>query len=140
MIRKIVEKDLKYLKEVIDSNGLFPSELLDEMTNDYFVNNKSTDIWLTKEEDKIPVAIVFCAPERMTDGTFNLYLIAIRKNKQGKGIGTEMMTYVENLLREKGSRILIVETSALAEFDLTRKFYDNLNYHREAVIREFYQY
>lgn len=34
---------------------------------------------------------------------------------------------------------MIVETSALPEFELTRKFYDKLNYKREAVIREFYQ-
>lgn len=138
-IRKITNQDLKHLKAIIDSNGLFPSDLLDEMTNDFFSNEKTTDIWLTKEVENIPIAVVYCAPERMTDGTFNLYLIAISKNLQGKGIGAEMMTYVENLLREKGKRILIVETSALPEFELTREFYDKLDYKREAVIREFYQ-
>ena len=37
-IREIERKDLKRLKEVIDSTGLFPSELLDEMTHDFFTN------------------------------------------------------------------------------------------------------
>lgn len=86
---------MTHLKAVIDSNGLFPSELLDDMTNDFFNNEKTTDIWLTKEVDNIPIAVVYCAPERMTYGTFNLYLIAIIKNLQGNGIGTEMMTYVK---------------------------------------------
>lgn len=49
------------------------------------------------------------------------------------------MSYVENLLKENGHRILLVETSGLPEFELTRKFYDKLGYKREAVIREFYQ-
>jgi ribosomal protein S18 acetylase RimI-like enzyme len=138
-IREIVEKDLKYLKEVIESNGLFPSDLLDDMTKDFFSNEKTTDIWLTREVDNIPIAVIYCAPERMTDGTFNLYLIAISKNLQGNGIGTEMMTYVENLLKKKGNRILLVETSALPEFEMTRKFYEKLDFKREAVIREFYQ-
>lgn len=138
-IRKIEINDLEHLKSVIDSNGLFPSDLLDEMTNDYFSNEKTTDIWLTKEIDSIPAAVVYCAPERMTEGTFNLYLIAISKNLQGKGIGSEMMAYIENFLRENGNRILLVETSSLPEFELTRKFYDELGYKREAVIREFYQ-
>ena len=139
VIREIQPKDLKRLKEVIDSTGLFPSALLDDMTNDFFTNQDTSEIWLTKEVDNIPVAVVYCAPERMTEGTFNLYLIAIDQKFQGKGIGSEMMTYVENLLHEKGNRILIVETSSLPEFELTRKFYDNLGYSREAVIREFYQ-
>jgi ribosomal protein S18 acetylase RimI-like enzyme len=138
-IRKIIPQDLDYLKEVIDSTDLFPSELLDDMTNDFFNNKNTSDIWLTKEVDGKPKSIVYCAPERMTNGTFNLYLIAIKKTLQGKGIGTEMMTYVENLLKESGHRILLVETSGLPEYELTRKFYDNLGYQREAIIREFYQ-
>jgi ribosomal protein S18 acetylase RimI-like enzyme len=138
-IRTIEEQDLIHLKAVIDSNGLFPSDLLDDMTNDYFSNEATTDIWLTKEIDNVPIAVAYCAPERMTEGAFNLYLIAVDKNLQGKGIGADIMTYVENLLLETGGRILIVETSGLPEFELTRKFYDKLGYTREAVIREFYQ-
>ena len=36
-IRKITQNDLQKLKEVIDSNELFPSHLLDEMSNDFFI-------------------------------------------------------------------------------------------------------
>ena len=138
-IRNITIQDLQHLKAVIDSSGLFPSDLLDDMTNDFFLNEKTNDLWLTMEVDHIPVAVAYCAPERMTEGTYNLYLIAISKNFQGKGMGAEMMAYIEILLKEKGVRILLVETSSLPEFELTRKFYDKLDYKREAVIREFYQ-
>ena len=138
-IRKITPQDLEHLKAVIDSNELFPSDLLDDMTTDFFTNENSKDIWLTKEVNNKPIVVVYCAPERMTEGTYNLYLIAISKNLQGKGIGSEMMTYVENLLKENGHRILLVETSGLPEYELTRKFYDKLGYKREAVIRDFYQ-
>lgn len=138
-IRKIIEDDLTYLKEIIDSNELFPAHLLDGMTHDFFTNPNSTDIWLTKEVDNIPVALAYCAPERMTEGTYNLYLIAISKQLQGKGIGTELISYLEKLLTNTGNRILILETSGLPEFELTRKFYDKLHFQREAIIREFYQ-
>lgn len=49
------------------------------------------------------------------------------------------MVYIENILRLKGSRILMVETSGLPEFDRTRKFYDPCNDERIAVIRDFYK-
>lgn len=61
------------------------------------------------------------------------------KDFQGKGIGAEMMQYIEDLLMESGQRILIVETSGLPEFERTRNFYDKCNYERAAVIRDFYQ-
>lgn len=138
-IRKVHKGDIPTLKTVIDSSELFPSALLDEMISDYFSNEASTDIWVTYEQDNVPVAIAYCAPERMTEGTYNLYLIAAHKDYQGKGIGAEMMEYIEQLLREQGQRILLVETSGLPEFERTRAFYDKCNYTREAVIRDFYQ-
>ena len=138
-IRKVSPIDVQDLKAVIDSSELFPSELLDEMIADYFNNPSSEDIWLTKDEEGIPVAIAYCAPEKMTEGTYNLYLIAVRKEYQGNGIGAKIMSYIEKLLREAGHRVLIVETSGLPEFELTREFYDKCGYAREAVIRDFYQ-
>ncbi|WKN41168.1 GNAT family N-acetyltransferase [Tunicatimonas pelagia] len=138
-IRNISPADVPGLKAVIDSSELFPSELLDDMIADYFNTPSSEDIWLTKDEENTPVAVAYCAPEKMTEGTYNLYLIAVRKEYQGKGIGAEMMRYIEEHLRTNGHRVLIVETSGLPEFKPTRKFYDNCGYVREAIIRDFYQ-
>ena len=49
-IRPIVLEDLEALKAVLDSCGLFPPELLDDMIADYFQNPDSTDLWLTTVE------------------------------------------------------------------------------------------
>jgi ribosomal protein S18 acetylase RimI-like enzyme len=138
-MRPITTNDLTDLKEVINSNELFPTALLDEMTADFFNNENSNDIWLTEESNHHPIAVVYCAPERMTEGTYNLFLIAIHKEYQGLGVGSKLMTQIEELLANMGARILIVETSALPSFELTRKFYLKLGYQKEAVIREFYQ-
>ncbi|CAA9276316.1 MAG: hypothetical protein AVDCRST_MAG95-3043 [uncultured Adhaeribacter sp.] len=138
-IRQVKEQDVEFLKVVIDSNALFPSELLEGMMENYFNEPSSTDIWLTKEENNIPVAVAYCAPERFTEGTYNLYLIAVHKNYQGRSIGAEIIAYLEETLRTNGQRILLVETSGFPEFELTRKFYEKCKYNREAVIRDFYR-
>ena len=108
------------------------------MMSDFFINPETQDIWLTKLINEKPIAIAYCAPERLTDGTYNLYLIAVHEDLRGKGIGGELMNYIEALLQSRGNRVLLVETSGLPEFELTRKFYDNCGYIREAVIRDFY--
>ena len=100
-IRKIEPNDLDGLKEVLNSIELFPSEMLDDLISDYFNNPESEDIWFTKVEDGKPISIGYCAPEKLTEGTFNLYAIGVRNDLQGKGIGSDMMTYIENLLKKK---------------------------------------
>ena len=137
-IRAVRSEDLPALKTAIAANDLFPAEMLDDMMSDYFDNPDSQDIWFTYEQDK-PIAIGYCAPEKMTEGTWNLYLIAVHPKYQGKGYGTSMMNYIEQLLADQGERILLVETSGLDGFEKTRSFYRRCGYEEEAKIRDFYQ-
>lgn len=138
-IRKVEKADIPELKKVLDSSELFPSYLLDDMISDYLNNEKSTDIWFTTIDNGKPISIGYCAPERLTEGTYNLYAIAVNKKQQGNGIGQKMMEYIESELKAKGNRILIVETSGKPEFELTREFYIKCNYTKQAVIPEFYE-
>ena len=74
----------------------------------------------------------------MTGGTWNLLLIAVLKAHQGIGIGGELMTHVESVLSKQDVRILLVETSGLPEYRLTREFYPKCGYTQVAVIPEYY--
>lgn len=138
-IRKVKKDDLQYLKDVLNSIELFPSEILEDMISDFFNNPETEEIWFTATENEMPISIGYCAPEKLTEGTYNLYAIGVRSDIQGKGIGRTMMKYLEEELKKKGHRILIVETSGTDDFELTRKFYENLDYSKEAVIRDFWK-
>ena len=138
IIRPITRDDLPALKAVIDANGLFPADMLDEMTMSYFEDRSSSEIWLTAGTDG-PTALAYCAPERMTEGTWNLMLIAVHPAWQGQGVGTKLTTHIETMLAAAGERVLLVETSGLPEFDRRRTFYRRLGYAEEARIRDFYR-
>lgn len=71
MIRPIDKSDLPALKALIEAAQLFPADMLDEMTADYFAVRDSSEIWLTAGGTQ-PVAVAYCAPEKMTEGTWNL--------------------------------------------------------------------
>jgi ribosomal protein S18 acetylase RimI-like enzyme len=136
--REIIQSDVDALKAVLDTIELFPAEMLEGMITDYFNNPESEDIWFTATEGDQPIAIGYCAPEMLTVGTFNLYAIGVRADIQGKGIGRQMMAFIENKLKGLGHRLLIVDTSGTDDFRKTRKFYEDLQYTKEAVIRDFW--
>lgn len=138
-IRAVKQADIDGLKKVVDSSELFPSEYLDEMISDYFNNPDTQDIWYTYINDNKPVAIGYCVPEKLTDGTYNLLAIGVSQGSQRKGLASEMMKYIEQLLKHKDGRILIVETSSDDAQISARNFYQKIGYSQAAVIKDFWK-
>lgn len=138
MIRPTTRDDLPALKGVIEANDLFPADLLDGMAASYF-GGGSDDVWLTADDGGGPVAVAYYVPERMTQGTWNLLLIAVHPDRQGQGQGAALLRHVEQALAASGERVLLVETSSLPSFERARGFYRRCGYGEEARIRDFYQ-
>ena len=138
-IRPYRPGDLPAVKRLIDAAELFPSELLDGMVpgGEDAVDDEAAEFWLTHDDDGVD-AVACCAPEEMTNGTWNLLLIAVHPERHGRGIGTALMRHVEAQLSERGARVLLVESSGTDGFERTRGFYRHLGYAQEARIREYY--
>lgn len=140
-IRPVVSADVPALKSVIDGTGLFPPAMLDDMLAGYLRGNGSEEIWLAVDANGSggePIAVAYVAPERMTSGTWNLYLIAVHRDHQGQGVGASLVRHIEQALATQGERVLLVETSGLPDFERTRAFYRTNGYDEAARIREFY--
>lgn len=135
--RALTRADLPAVATILDDSGLFPSALLADMTEPY-LSGSSADLWLVMCEDETPLGFTFCAPERLTDKTYNLLAIAVAPARQGRGLGKALVDALERRLIAIGARILLVETSSLDAYDATRGFYDGLAFTREARIRDFY--
>jgi ribosomal protein S18 acetylase RimI-like enzyme len=138
-IRAVTKSDIDGLKKVVDSSELFPSEYLDEMMVEYFNNPETQDIWFTYIDNDQQVAIGYCVPEKLTDGTYNLLAIGVSKDSQRTGIASQMMNYIEQLLKQKNGRLLIVETSSDDAQIGARNFYKKIGYMEAAVIKEFWK-
>jgi len=64
--------------------------------------------------------------------------LAVDPAAQGKGIGTTLVRAVERELRDRGARMLLVETSSRPDYSNTRAFYAHCGYTEAARIRDFY--
>ena len=141
-VRPAAPADQPGMLAAIAASGLFLSDELggiaDTLT-DYFAGPAGDEHhWIIIGNAHTLVGVAYYAPERMTNGTWNTYLIAVDAAHQGKGHGAALMAYIEADLTERGARVLLVETSGLPSFELTRAFYRKLGYDEEANIREFY--
>jgi len=130
--------DLLAIKRIIAETDMFPPKILDAMAAPFLNGHGSEESWLVVDNGE-PVAVAHYAPERMTEGTWNLLLIAVRPDHQGRGAGSALQRHVEQELTARGQRVLLVETSSLPAFERTHRFYKSLGYIEEARIRDFYE-
>jgi ribosomal protein S18 acetylase RimI-like enzyme len=126
------------LKTIIDATELFPSKMLDDMMAGYLNGTATDEFWLTVD-DGGPIGVAYAVPEKLTEGTWNLLLIAVHPDRQGQGQGSQLIAHVEALLSNRGELLLLVETSGLPSFERMRSFYRKCAYGEEARIRDFYQ-
>ena len=81
-----------------------------------------------------------CFGERaLTEGTYDLFWIAVDPSARRLGVGKALMRATESEVQKRGGRLLVVETSGLDEYASTRAFYESVGYEKEAVIRDFYK-
>jgi ribosomal protein S18 acetylase RimI-like enzyme len=142
MIRPTVPADTPILVELARETGVFkPLEIvaLREVLDDYHTTNQAIGHRCVTEE--VPgevLGFAYYAPASMTEGTWYLYWIAVKKSTQARGIGGKLLDHAEGEIRAASGRILLIETSSMPHYDLTRRFYRKHGYEQEAVLRDFY--
>ena len=73
-----------------------------------------------------------------TEGTSDLYWIVVDRERQGGGIGSQLLGEVERRLAADGRRLVVVETSSRPDYSPTRGFYEARGYTRAATIAAYY--
>jgi len=74
----------------------------------------------------------------MTVSTWDVYWIAVARSSQGKGIGRELLTTVENNIWQSGGTLIIIETSSTPLYDRTNRFYNLCGYKLDCRIADYY--
>ena len=90
------------------------------------------------EEDGGSAGFVYYAPADMTEGTWYVYWIAVRRGIQARGLGGALLHHAEDGARAERGRLMLIETSSLPRYELTRRFYLKHGYELAASVADFY--
>lgn len=143
-IRPIEAKDREVLSQIVRLVGNFSEEEIKvaiELIDDAISEYSSGDyIACVLEDDKGQLQGYGCyGLTPLTESTYDFYWMAIHPATQGKGYGRELIRYVERDVRERGGRLLVLETSSQESYRRTTGFYEKNGYELVARIRDFYK-
>ncbi len=141
--REVRPEDLEAVREIIVSTGFFydievPVAL--ELVQDGLDEGDRSDyLFVFADLDGKTVSYSCFGPVAGTEGSYDLYWIATHNDYRGKGIGNRVIDETHRIIRERGGRLVIAETSTLDKYAPTRHFYDRTGYTLEARIDDFYR-
>lgn len=143
MIRKAELKDGSSINEITATAGVFSQEEVEtvaELWEDY--RSAGADAsgyhFIVLEDEGEILGYACYGPRALTQGTYDLYWIAVDSRKKRKGAGRLLMAQAEKDIAALGGRLVVVETSGKAEYAPTRAFYEGIGYLKEAVLKDFY--
>jgi ribosomal protein S18 acetylase RimI-like enzyme len=142
MIRPTIPGDTPTLLAIAQGTAVFKPleiEALQEVLDDYHESmHEEGHRCVTYVEDGQVIGFAYYAPAAMTDRTWYLYWIAVDKPTHARGVGTRLLDHAEQDIRQSQGRLLLIETSSLPHYELTRRFYLKHQYKQAAVLRDFY--
>ena len=74
-----------------------------------------------------------------TEGTYDLFFIAVSPGAQGRGVGRALIGATEDAVRQSGGRLLLIETASKPSYDATRAFYERAGYREVARVPDYYR-
>jgi len=143
MITVLTSEDVPWIHEIDANTAVFsPEEVetVDGMVQEYLQQGaeKTGYYFIVSREEGRVLGYACYGPRALTDGTYDLYWIAVDPNARGGGVGKKLLAAAEEGMRALGGRLVIVETSGLLEYESTRAFYRATEYLQEATLKDFY--
>jgi GNAT superfamily N-acetyltransferase len=117
----------------------FEVEIAEELIDSYLQDSTGSGYHvLVAETDSTVTGYICYGPTPMTEGTWDIYWMAVVPERQGQGIGSVLLKSAESeILRAKG-RLSIIETSSTPLYEKTRRFHLGQGYTAVCRIPDFY--
>jgi GNAT superfamily N-acetyltransferase len=142
-IRPLVSKDREKLHSMVTDTGIFTPEEIDvamELIDIVLKDPEQKDyrsVCIVSDEDK-PLGYLCYGLAPMTQGTIDLYWIVVAPSFQGKGVGSKLLAYLEEVAKGMNGRMILAETSSIPSYDKTLTFYVRKGFKEVARVLDYY--
>jgi ribosomal protein S18 acetylase RimI-like enzyme len=141
-IRPMTRKDKPAIMKMLAATPEFkPDEVVvaEEVIDSYLRSSyRSGYHILVAEVDERVSGYICYGPTPLTEGTWDIYWVAVGREEQSRGVGSALMTFVEGEIKKAGGRLMIIETSSKSEYERTRRFHHRHGYETVGRIPDFY--
>jgi len=142
-IRPLVQEDRGYLYSMLHRAKVFTPEeinvameLIDLVLRDS--EQKDYRIHCFVNDQDQPLGYICFGPIPMTQGTYDLYWILVDIDFKGQGIGSRLIDFLEEEVRDGQGRMILADTSSIPSYEEAYRFYLHKGFHEVARIRDFY--
>jgi ribosomal protein S18 acetylase RimI-like enzyme len=143
VIRPLRREDRAPLKQLVEDTGVFSDDevaIALELIDVVLDKPGQQDYHIAVSDVAGEVSGYYClGPTPGTNGTFDLYWIAVAPACHGTGIGAALDRHAEEYVRVAGGRLIVAETSSTPRYDATRAFYRRRGYAEVARIKNYYR-
>jgi len=145
LIRKLIESDREKIVDILSDTNNFNEEEIKialELVDIYIKekDQKDYEIFVDAYDQGNEIRGYVCiGPRPLTEGTYDLYWIAVNPKVQSKGVGSILISFIEDHLKEKKGRLILIETSGKDSYEKERKFYEKNLYKELVNIKDFYK-
>ncbi|MCX7974119.1 MAG: GNAT family N-acetyltransferase [Candidatus Aminicenantes bacterium] len=144
MVRPLRAEDREVIKKILQDNEMFTlAEIecaLDQV--DLFIHQphqKDYQLMVVENEKGQVAGFISYGPTPLTEGTYDLYWIALAPSEQQKGLGQVLIQWLERKVKEERGRLILIETSSQPKYEKARNFFQKMGYQQVARIIDFYR-
>jgi ribosomal protein S18 acetylase RimI-like enzyme len=140
-IRDMEIQDREKIERILAEVKVFPQEEIKvalEVIDSYLSKSPDYIIKVGTDGNNNVLGYVCYGKVPLTDAVWDIYWIAVGEEFQGKGIALQLMNSMEDDLKAKNARAIMVETSSMPEYKPARDFYMRTGFSEVSTIEDFY--
>jgi GNAT superfamily N-acetyltransferase len=144
MIRPMEPRDKEPVLGLIRATNMFTAAeiaVAEELIDIYLGKSGQNDyrVVVIENDRKDAVGYMTWGPTPVAEDAYDIYWMAVSPAEQGRGRGKALVGWLEDEVRRRAGRMIIIETSSQPKYTGTRQFYIDLDYKEVARVPDFYR-